>query len=114
MTSGLEQIELTSPQRVILTSLLTSFADSFAAIVAYGSRALGDARPGSDLDLAVIGPASPGTVGNLYSALDESDLPFSSDVVSLDDRLDSKVRGEILRDGIVLAGSHADQWRSLI
>ena len=114
MTSGLDQIKLTVPQRAILASLLSSFADNFFAIVAYGSRARGDARPGSDLDLAVVGPTSPNIVGNLHSALDESDLPFASDVVTLDSRLDSKMRSEILRDGIVLAGSQAAHWRNFI
>lgn len=50
---------------------------------AYGSRVNGAAHQGSDLDLAIVGPAriDPLVLGELGSDLEESDLPFSVDFI---------------------------------
>jgi predicted nucleotidyltransferase len=49
----------------------------------FGSRARGQAKPYSDLDLVVMGdtPLSLGTLGLLTEAFAESDLPWRVDVV---------------------------------
>lgn len=53
------------------------------AVYVFGSRALGSARPYSDLDLAVEGEAklAPGRLQTLRDAFAESDLPIKVDVV---------------------------------
>lgn len=50
---------------------------------AYGSRVAGTACPGSDLDLVLVGPApiDPLVLARLGSAFEESDLPFSIDLL---------------------------------
>ena len=50
---------------------------------AYGSRVTGTARPGSDLDLAIVGtaPIDPLVLARLGSVFEESDLPFSIDLL---------------------------------
>ena len=48
----------------------------------FGSRAHGTAKPFSDLDLLVLGPALDASLrGTLEEAFDESDLPFRVDIV---------------------------------
>ena len=66
--------------------------------VAYGSRARGDARPGSDLDLAVAG-LDERAVSRLRANLDEAPLPFTCDVVNLDTLPAGPLRAAIERDG---------------
>ena len=54
---------------------------------AFGSRARGDVIPYSDLDLAVAGdgPIASATLSAMRDAFDESNLPFTVDVVDLND-----------------------------
>lgn len=70
--------------------------------LAYGSRARGDARPGSDLDLAVSGLDATG-LARLRHALGEAPLPFACDVVDLDTLPDGPLRTAIERDAVRLA-----------
>nr|VFK40139.1 MAG: Nucleotidyltransferase domain-containing protein [Candidatus Kentron sp. SD]VFK45474.1 MAG: Nucleotidyltransferase domain-containing protein [Candidatus Kentron sp. SD] len=53
------------------------------AVWAFGSRAVGSARPYSDLDLAIITerPLPFAVVGELSEAFAESDLPWRVDIV---------------------------------
>lgn len=52
---------------------------------AFGSRVVGNAKPWSDLDLAVVAPTPLDlrTLADLREAFRESDLPFRVDVVEL-------------------------------
>ncbi|HEY8991741.1 MAG TPA: nucleotidyltransferase domain-containing protein [Luteolibacter sp.] len=53
------------------------------AVSAFGSRVKGNAKPYSDLDLAITGTArlAPGRLAALREAFMESDLPMRVDVV---------------------------------
>jgi len=53
------------------------------AVCAFGSRVKGNAKPYSDLDLAITGTArlAPGRLAALREAFMESDLPMRVDVV---------------------------------
>jgi type I restriction enzyme S subunit len=53
----------------------------------FGSRAIGPAKPHSDLDLALIGDGKVdfGTMARLKDAFSESDLPFRVDVLDWND-----------------------------
>lgn len=55
-------------------------------VIAFGSRVRGDARPWSDLDLAVSGPATLhwNDLGKLTEAFQESELPFRVEVMDWD------------------------------
>lgn len=68
-------------------------------VVLFGSRARGDYRCASDIDLAVSG-------GNISRfALDveeETSTPFKYDVVDLDGKVQEELREIINREGIIL------------
>ena len=70
-------------------------------IILFGSRARGDARPGSDVDLAVEGEhLTPETLAAMQTRLEESTIPYLVDLVPLDENLDPRLREHILADGI--------------
>ena len=50
---------------------------------AFGSRAVGKAKPTSDLDLCIMGnrPLPPGVVERLRRAFSDSSIPYKIDVV---------------------------------
>lgn len=50
-------------------------------VVVYGSRAKGNFRPGSDIDLTIVGPSLTSTdLSRIAAALDELDLPYKIDL----------------------------------
>lgn len=112
--NGVDRLMLTAPQRGVLEAILSDLGNRFAAVIAYGSRATGRARPGSDIDLAVIAPGDTKAEQDLWLALEESDLPLFFDLTRVDSSLEPAMRRAILRDGIALAGSSAHEWRNLI
>lgn len=71
--------------------------------VLYGSRAIGTARPGSDIDIVVEGPGiSLETILRLRSLLRQSSIPYVVDVLAWDQIRDPAVRDHIVRRGIVI------------
>ena len=64
----------------LICSILSNFPGIEKAII-YGSRAKGNYRIGSDIDLAIIGDQLTfDIVINLLNILDESDLPYNFDI----------------------------------
>ena len=64
----------------IICKILSNFTEIEKAII-YGSRAKGNYRIGSDIDLAIIGDQLTfDIVINLLNILDESDLPYNFDI----------------------------------
>lgn len=70
--------------------------------ILYGSRAKGNHRPGSDIDLTLIGDRLDlNILGELSARLDESPIPYQVDL-SLWSRIDNaKLREHIERVGVV-------------
>jgi predicted nucleotidyltransferase len=70
--------------------------------ILYGSRAKGNHRPGSDIDLTLIGDRLDlNILGELSARLDESPIPYQVDL-SLWSRIDNaKLREHIDRVGVV-------------
>jgi len=70
--------------------------------ILYGSRAKGNYRPGSDIDLTLIGKQLDlQTLGELATRLEESPIPYQVDL-SLWQHLDhAKLREHIERVGVV-------------
>lgn len=75
-------IRLTAIERKIVLSILQQYVPEYE-VWAFGSRVKGNAKPYSDLDLAVITkqPLSLETHANLVDAFSESDLPWKVDIV---------------------------------
>ncbi len=72
-------------------------------IILFGSRARGDARPGSDVDLAVEGEhLAPETLAAMQTRIEESTIPYLVDLVPLDENLDPRLRERIEREGRIL------------
>ncbi len=72
----------------------------------FGSRAKGEARKSSDIDLAILPlrPLPPGLMAELREALEESWIPFEVDVVDLTET-DPSFRERVLKEGILWSGS---------
>lgn len=72
-------------------------------IWAFGSRARGNAKPYSDLDLAILGehPLTTAQACASAGAFEESDLPWRVDIVDWS-TTDESFRRIILRDEVVI------------
>ena len=72
-------------------------------VVLFGSRAKGTHKPGSDIDLALVGERLDWrTIGKIYDALDDLLLPFRFSLVIYGAATDPEVAGHISRVGISL------------
>ena len=73
--------------RRIVDSLLETFSryPKVERVIIYGSRARGDYRPGSDIDLAVIAPKMRfDEFSRLWNEIDELPIAFNIDLLHLD------------------------------
>lgn len=70
-------------------------------IVIYGSRARGDNRKTSDIDIAVYCKDS-SHKGAIYCDLDDINTLLKLDIVFIDDNTDKKLLDNINRDGIII------------
>lgn len=79
----------------ILLQVLRRFLNEIDGIGLYGSRARGDHRPNSDIDLVLYGDDSFATLAKLKYALDESSLPLEVDVVVYNQLTSQVLKAEI-------------------
>jgi type I restriction enzyme S subunit len=101
MTPGIELA--TAHRRAVLRLIRACLPDT--EVRAYGSRVKRTSRPASDLDLvAMAGPAQRRQVANLREAFEESDLPFSVDVLVWDE-IPASFQREIERNSVRLTSS---------
>ena len=70
---------------------------STSQVFVFGSRARGDHRPYSDIDILVRGPKDPAILSRARIQLDESDIPYKVDLVHESD-LAEDYRYQILSD----------------
>lgn len=71
-------------------------------VVLFGSRAKGDARPNSDVDLAVSGELSALQIEELAMTLEELPLPYKFDVQRLEAIQNPLLMDHIQRVGVKL------------
>jgi len=73
-----------------------------ARVYLYGSRATGNARPTSDVDVAVLPrtPLPPGILAATREALWESTIPFTVDLTDLSET-DATFRARVLAEGML-------------
>jgi predicted nucleotidyltransferase len=79
----------------MVASILAAHEGRIGPVKVYGSRAMGRARPGSDLDLVIFPPASESELTKLWLAFEESDLPITVDLVAWDRISNARFRAEI-------------------
>jgi type I restriction enzyme S subunit len=96
------RIDISPAQWAIIRDILQKYVPQFA-VWAFGSRATGNAKKYSDLDLAVITdkPLSLSVSADLAEAFSDSDLPWKVDVVDWAATSDA-FRRIIERDKIVV------------
>ncbi len=97
MTFGLSDTNLHE-----LRTILTAFPHIEQAVI-YGSRARGDHRRGSDVDLALKGTAlTRRDIALLDAKLEESYIPYFFDTCIYAQISDPVFRASIDRDGIII------------
>ncbi|MBC6417228.1 MAG: nucleotidyltransferase domain-containing protein [Rhodospirillales bacterium] len=78
--------EIAAAEARIVREVLAEILPAGWTVLVFGSRATGRAHRGSDLDLALEGPAAPlpaVTLSRLKDAFTESRLPYRVDLVDL-------------------------------
>ncbi len=76
-----------------------------ARLYLFGSRARGDARRASDIDIAILpeAPLEPGTLARIRDALEESTIPYEVEVIDLSS-VDEPFRRKVLAEAIAWNG----------
>ncbi|OHD23288.1 MAG: hypothetical protein A2Y38_24305 [Spirochaetes bacterium GWB1_59_5] len=64
----------------IIRGILETAGPELERVAVFGSRAQGNYRPNSDLDLVLYGPLDEKSADRLWTLFQESPLPFSVDV----------------------------------
>jgi len=98
------QIDLKPEHLAIVQAILREHLPDNATVWVFGSRATGRARRGSDLDLAIdIGqPLPSNTESSLQFAFEDSDLPWTVDLVDMHSLQAGIFRQNVERDRVVL------------
>lgn len=82
-----------------INSVLARFPEVQRAVL-FGSRAKGNHKPGSDIDLALSGADLDWClVGRIYDALDDLLLPYTFSLITHDAATDPEVAAHIVRVG---------------
>ncbi|MFL5282104.1 MAG: nucleotidyltransferase family protein [Rhodopila sp.] len=78
-------IDLSADERAIVCDVLRTHLPPGTGVWVFGSRATGNARRYSDLDLALEAdrPLGLAVLADVAGALSESDLPYKVDVIDL-------------------------------
>jgi len=96
-------LSMANGKRII--DILSRFAEVREAVL-FGSRAKGNYKPGSDIDLAVKGPVSKDTLSALLTAFEDSLLPYFVDVVIYEHITNEALREHIDRVGATVYTCH--------
>ena len=82
-------------------------------VVLFGSRARGDNRSRSDIDIAVFG-ASPDDLPAFREQLDELPTLLEFDLVFVTEQTDPKLVSNIERDGVILMDKMQEKYEKLV
>jgi len=98
------KIDLKPDHKTIVQKILAQHLPENAKVWVFGSRATGQARRGSDLDLAIdLGRAlPPKTEYSLRSLFEYSDLPWRVDIVDMQTLPEGIFRQNVERDRVLL------------
>ncbi|HSO80445.1 MAG TPA: nucleotidyltransferase domain-containing protein [Chromatiaceae bacterium] len=79
-------------------------------VLIFGSRAKGNARPGSDIDLAVIAPEiTDAEFARLWNAIDDLPLVFKVDLLHWDRLANPRLKDKIPREGCLFYARPTDR-----
>lgn len=92
---------LSPAQRRAIAHVLAGFPQVDSAVL-YGSRAMGRQRPGSDVDLALMGEIDLFALNEIGNALDDLLLPYAIDLSVWKDIENAELKDHIERVGKVL------------
>ena len=97
MTDVVEEMALEEAKRIVLGKL----GGTRARVYLFGSRAQGNPRVASDIDIGILddAPLADFLLSDIRETLFESTIPYRVDVVDLG-QVDADFRRRILRDGI--------------
>lgn len=102
------ELMLSKREQATLREVFAAYPD-VCQVRVFGSRALGTAHAGSDLDLALFDPGlSPRRLRQLRADLEDSDLPFFVDLVYVPALKHAGLRAHIERVGQELFCYKAD------
>ncbi len=93
---------MTQEQLNILQEIFAQYPQ-ISKVVLFGSRAMGNYRNGSDVDLALYGSDLKGPLFYIYDKLDEQ-LPFFADIIAYDSITNEKLKQHIDNVGKVIYG----------
>lgn len=94
-----EAFGLTSSTRAAIQQTLAAFPE-IEQVILYGSRAMGRERPGSDIDLVILGPQfTHQQLLRLLTKLDDLMLPYSFDLCRQQDITNPDLLEHIKRVG---------------
>ena len=86
----------------LLRAELSRFPEVRVAYL-YGSRARGDYKPQSDIDIAIDAPGmTQQTFAQLWSAIDALPIAYPLDCIWLQALPESSLKAQVERDGLVL------------
>jgi predicted nucleotidyltransferase len=92
-----------------IRQILAQFPQVEKAVL-YGSRAKGNYRPGSDIDLTLIGEKlDMNALGKMAGQLDESPIPYQVDLSIFDQLNHAGLREQIDRVGVVFYERQRDE-----
>lgn len=98
-----ERFGVSQPHWELITRLLLDpIKKAGGSVSVFGSRARGDYRPFSDLDLLVEGPIPRSLLSSISESLEESTLPLRVDLVFEPD-LAEAYRAAVLRERVSLS-----------
>ena len=91
--------------RGVLAELQAVFAryPTVERVLLFGSRATGFAKPGSDIDLAVIAPGmNQREFSRLWNELEDLPLVYTLDILHWDQLTQERLKAKILKEGKVV------------
>lgn len=78
----------------------------------FGSRAMGNHKPGSDIDLAIINKGvNPQTIAQIKSDFEDSSLPFRVDILSYPELRHENLKNHIDRVSALLYSSGSEKLK---
>jgi predicted nucleotidyltransferase len=81
----------------------------------FGSRARGDYRKYSDIDLAIFGAEIQSeTIGKIRQALDDLDTIYEFDLIHFETQTNEKFKRNILKEGLLLLDLNESYKKSLL